>query len=147
MDISRSITYHVTRTGIILRRLTAKKLRGAGLDITPEESVLLNQLWDRDQQGLSELAQWSVKEPSTLTRQIDGLVQKGYVTREHLSTDRRSIEVSLTSKGKTLEAKFEATGIRQLDENFVGGLGGNPDKLLEILMSIRKAALQELNQK
>ncbi|CAA0099161.1 Uncharacterised protein [Halioglobus japonicus] len=147
MDISTSITFHVTRTGILLRRLTARKLRQAGLDITPEESVLLNQLWDRDKQGLSELAEWSVKERSTLTRQIDGLVRKGYVTRKHLSTDRRSIEVRLTTKGKGLKAKFENTGIPQLDKDFVGSLGVQPDKLLAILAAIREAALLELDEK
>lgn len=146
MDISKSITYHVTRTGNILRRLTAKRIRDAGIDVTPEESVLLNQLWDRDKQGVSELAQWSVKEPSTLTRQIDGLVRKGYLKRQHGTADRRSVEVSLTAKGRALEAKFERTGIRELDTDLLGGLGERPDKILKILNSLSETALRELEK-
>lgn len=146
MDVSKSITYHVTKTGNTLRRLTAKKIRSAGLDITPEESVILNQLWDRGRQSLAELAQWTVKEPSALTRQVDSLVQKGYLKRQQSASDRRGVEVSLTSKGSALEAQFERTGIRQLDKHLVGSLGESPEKLLEILSRIHLAALDELGK-
>ncbi|MBN7795736.1 MarR family winged helix-turn-helix transcriptional regulator [Parahaliea mediterranea] len=144
MDISQSITYHITRTGNILRRLAAKKIRDAGLDVTPEESVFLNQLWDRDEQSLSELGRWSVKEPSTLTRQIDGLVKKGYVVREVNPVDRRSVFVRLTPAGKALKKRFEHTGIRQLDRDLAHALGGNPEKLLRELLDICQTAEREL---
>ena len=67
MDIADSLTYHITKTGNILRQVTAKRIKSAGINLTPEESVLMNQLWDRDNQTLGELGQWSVKDSSTLT--------------------------------------------------------------------------------
>ena len=73
MDPSKSITYNITRTGNLLRQVTARRIKEAGIDITPEESVLMNQLWERDNQSITELGAWSVKEASTLTRQIDAL--------------------------------------------------------------------------
>ena len=144
MDISGSITYHITKTGNILRRLAAKKIRDAGLDITPEESVLLNQLWDRGDMSVAELARWSVKEPSTLSRQIDALVNKGYVSRHQNQSDRRSIFISLTPAGNTLKQRFEKTGIRQLDRDFANSLGGDPGQLLQQLLDITRTALREL---
>lgn len=144
MDISQSITYHITKTGNILRRLAAKKIRDAGLDVTPEESVFLNQLWDRDELSLSELGRWSVKEPSTVTRQIDALVKKGYVERHENQVDRRSVFVRLTPAGKVLKKRFEHTGIRQLDRDLAHTLGGNPEKLLRELLDICQTAEREL---
>tara|TARA_R110002073_G_scaffold164809_2_gene321229 strand:- start:4068 stop:4511 length:444 start_codon:yes stop_codon:yes gene_type:complete len=145
MDIADSLTYHITKTGNILRRLAAKKIRDAGLDITPEESVLLNQLWDRDVQSQAELGQWSVKEPSTLTRQIDGLVRKGYVKRRENDKDRRSIFICLTPEGRLLKARFARTGIRQLDQDLARNLGADPETILKQLLDIRQTALQQLN--
>ena len=144
MDIATSLTYHITKTGNILRRLAARKIRDAGLDITPEESVLLNQLWDRDQQSQTELGQWSVKERSTVTRQIDSLVSKGYVERRQRPDDRRSVCIALTVKGKALEARFEHTGIRQLDEDLAQALTGGSGEMLEQLIKVRERALAEL---
>lgn len=146
MDVSKSITYHVTKTGNLLRRLTAKKIRDAGIDVTPEESAVLNQLWDKDNQSVSELAQWAVKEPSTLSRQIDGLARKGYVTRQRSDADRRSLHIKLTARGKSLESKFEATGIRQLDHDLLTGLPGTPKATLQILIDLHEAARRELGE-
>lgn len=44
--------------------------------------------------------------PSRLTRIIDGLVQKEYVTREINNEDRRNMKVSLSQKGKDLVEKL-----------------------------------------
>lgn len=145
MDISNSLTYHITKTGNILRQLAAKRIRDAGLNITPEESVLLNQLWDRDNQSVSELGKWTVKGPSTLTRQIDGLVRKGYVIRSQGADDRRLVFVKLSKAGKQLRKAFDASGVRDLDADVVPLEGKDAKKLLELLLKIRATALQELN--
>lgn len=144
MDISSSLTYHITKTGNVLRQLAAKRLKSSGLDITPEESVLLNQLWDKDIQSISELGKWTVKGPSTLTRQLDGLVKKGYVERNPSEKDRRMVFVKLTKRGKELRKAFDAAGIRELDADVVPVKGKEAEKLLALLQTIRSSALQEM---
>lgn len=146
MDISHSITYHITKCGNILPQLSARKIKAQGIDMTPEESVLLNQLWDKDGQSLSELGYWSIKEPSTLTRQIDHLVDKGYVRREHDEQDRRKILVKLSPKGEKLKQVFEQTGIPSLDENLATISQADIDTTLRVLATIRDKALQQLNK-
>ncbi len=144
MDISSSLTYHITKTGNVLRQLAAKRLKDAGLNITPEESVLMNQLWDKDNQSVSELGKWTVKGPSTLTRQLDGLVKKGYVERRQSLEDRRMVFVKLSEAGKGLRKAFDAAGIRELDADVVPVEGREAEKLLALLLKIRTKALQEM---
>jgi len=147
MDLHSSITYHITKCGNILHKLTAKKIKDAGLDLTPEESVLLNQLWDKDNQTLTELGQWSVKGPSTVTRQIDGLVKKGYVEREHSAEDRRKVYARLTKDGKQLKAKFKKTLVSALDASLKGVTQPELEAALEVILKIREQSLSELCDK
>lgn len=147
MDISNSITYHITKCGNILRQLTAKKIKDQGINLTPEESVLLNQLWDKDNQNLSELGRWSVKEPSTLTRQIDGLVKKGYVERQSGEEDKRQVFVRLTIKGTKLKQAFAKTGVSLLDQSLAGISQADLETTLRVLLTIREQALSQLDKK
>ncbi len=116
MQLEASLSFQITACGNLLRQLTAQQIKSAGIDLTPEESVLLNQLWKNDDQPLSELARWAVKGPSTVTRQIDGLVKKGYVERVQGSEDRRQIFAKLTPAGKKIRAKFLKADVPNLDK-------------------------------
>jgi DNA-binding MarR family transcriptional regulator len=147
MDLSNSITYHITKCGNILHKLTAKKIKDAGLDITPEESVLLNQLWDKDNQTLTELGQWSVKGPSTVTRQIDGLVKKGYVERVHSDEDRRKIHARLSKEGKKLKTKFNKSLVSALDASLQDVTPQELEDTLRVILKIREQSLSELCKK
>ena len=146
MDISTSLTYHITKTGNVLRQLSAKRIKAAGIDLTPEESVLMNQLWDRDNQTMTELNLWSVKEASTLSRQIDSLVKKHYVERHHGTVDRRTVFVRLTPVGKKLQSQFKKTMIPNLDRDVANIPQKDAEKLLKILIDVRENALAELQE-
>ncbi len=146
MDISHSLTYHITKTGNLLRQVTARRIKQAGIDLTPEESALMNQLWDKTPQTVTELGRWSVKDPSTLTRQIDGLVKKGYVHREHSTQDRRLVLVGLTEKGEQLKERWPETRVPLLDQDMVQCDPNDLEAVVALLQSIYDKALTELKE-
>lgn len=45
---------------------------------------------------------------STTSRTVDTLVRKGFVTRTPSATDRRSVDISLTTKGEDIYKEIEA---------------------------------------
>ena len=147
MDARKSVTYHITKTGNLLRQLVAKRLRDAAIDLTPEESALMNQLWDNDQQTISELGKWSIKDPSTLTRQIDGLVKKGFVERIHGTSDRRNVFVKLTASGKRLKQPFDRAGIRQFDAQLANLSAEEIEATISLLVDMQQRAISELQSK
>ena len=144
MDISDSLTYHITKTGNILRQVSANRIKSAGVNLTPEESTLMNQLWDKSPQTVSELGSWSVKDASTVTRQIDGLVKKGYVTRIHGTEDRRQVFIELSEEGKKLRKAFLKTGVPNLDKDIAQCSEKDLKRVLDVLLDIREKALEEL---
>ena len=108
--------------------------------------MLLNQLWDSDNQTVSQLGQWSVKEPSTLTRQIDALVKKGYVERLNGTEDRRKVYVKLSRKGKALKKEFAAAGVRELDTDLVQIPDAQMQQFLKVLLQIKAQTLDEIRK-
>lgn len=144
MDATLSVTYHITKTGNLLRQLVAKRLKDAQINLTPEESALMNQLWDSDEQTVSELGKWSIKDPSTLTRQIDGLVNKGFVTRYNGTEDRRKVFVKLTASGKKLKTQFNNTGIPRFDMELANLNEKQTQAIIKMLLEIQEKALSEL---
>lgn len=144
MDLTESITYSLSKTGNLLQQLSAKRLKARGIDLTPEESVFMNQLWDKDCQSQAELNLWSIKEASTVTRQIDKLVRKGYVERYNGTEDRRTVFIKLTAKGKQLRDAFNSTNIPDLDTEFLPQCREQRAQFLALLEDIREKALSEL---
>ena len=95
------IGHAAMRIKIGLRRLFVR----SGLDITPEQWVVLYRL--HAQQGLtqSELGDRTVKDKTTITRILDRLEDKRLVSRQRDARDRRSRRIFLTQAGSaTLDA-------------------------------------------
>lgn len=68
---------------------------------------------------MSQLAQEIVLSMSSATMIVDKLVQKGIVSREHSSTDRRVVMIRLTAEGerefKTINENFMRIGRTMLE--------------------------------
>lgn len=147
MDLTQSITFQMTRCGMLLRQMTAKRMKKTATGLTPEEATLLNQLWDKDQQTLSELGQWALKGASTVTRQVDSLERKGFIQRKHSQQDRRNVYVMLTEKGKAIEQEFrQGIGLNSLDTSIPGITQEELATTLLVIQKVRDYAAAELNE-
>lgn len=87
-------------TALLLRRNLAGHLSAPGRNATPAEWMLLELLAERDGQSVGEMADLTVKDRTTITRFVDGLVQKDWVHRRHDEADRRVVRVWLTAAGR-----------------------------------------------
>lgn len=90
---------------LALRRSQARRqTEGAGPTLA--QYYLLTQLRDCTAVPVGQLAEGAGVAPPTATRLIDGLERCGLLRRARHATDRRSVLVSLTEKGReTLERK------------------------------------------
>ena len=100
--LDTALGFVVGRTFHIQRRAFMATVSGAGIQITPEEWVLLIRLWTRDGQRQTDLAESTIKDRTTVTRLLDGMVKKGLVHRETDPEDRRAVLAWLTDEGKDL---------------------------------------------
>jgi DNA-binding MarR family transcriptional regulator len=102
-DIESTFGFTVNRAAYVIRRAVEAAASSRGLGITPEEFAILALLWRNDGMRQGELAAITLRDRTTLTRMIDGMVHKGLVRRRHDVTDRRVIRTWLTSRGKRME--------------------------------------------
>jgi DNA-binding MarR family transcriptional regulator len=101
-----AIGFVVGRTSHILRNAFRTTFSAAGQGITPDEWGILNRLWEQDGQRPADLAEVTIRDRSTVTRLLDGMVKKGLVRREVDPNDRRALRTWLTPDGRKLRNKL-----------------------------------------
>jgi DNA-binding MarR family transcriptional regulator len=89
-----------------LRSLTYKELLGHGLELTPEQWVILVRLWQKDGQSQSALSESTLRDAPTMSRILDTMEKNGLVERAVDPQDARSRLVRLTRTGKALQPKL-----------------------------------------
>jgi len=101
----KTLPHHwVNRFAFLLRKELQERFRQAGQDITAEEWAVLLLLWQQNGRGPAELADLTVRDRTTMTRLLDAMERKGLVGRKTDLKDRRRMLVTLTSKGRDLQA-------------------------------------------
>ncbi|WP_246187891.1 MarR family winged helix-turn-helix transcriptional regulator [Paenibacillus tengchongensis] len=87
---------------------------------------------------MAEISQRIHKDKSTVTALVDKLVRLGYVVKERDQVDARVVYVALTSKGRELEALFEAVSQNMLNVFYRNVSEQEQQDLLRILEKIHR---------
>lgn len=113
--MKKEIGIYIDRTYKVVRQDLINRFKKAGIDITPEQWVLLSKL-ERATMNQTDLANGSFKDKHTVSRILDLLVKKGFVVREQDPEDGRKYLVSLTPLGTSEleEAKPHVYASREL---------------------------------
>lgn len=92
--------------------------------------------------SLKNLANILSLDTSTTSRSVDGLVKKGYVTRQESSLDRRSIEITLTPTGQKLFQDIE----QKMDNDFAKVFNRIPHEEKENVLKAMNCILNAFDQ-
>jgi len=134
-DFERIIIFWINRLSSLTRKELQKRFAAHGENVTPEEWTLLMQLWKRDDQSPGELADSTIRDRTTMTRLLDGMLRKELICREPSAKDRRKIRVWLSPLGKQMEDRLVPIG-RGL---IVDALAGIPEADVETaIRTLRK---------
>lgn len=100
------------RIGFLLERTTriaklsfTKAFMNLGVDITPEQWIVIDTIDKRGSMTQKEIGTLSFKNAPTISRIIDNLVRKGFVNRINEIGDRRKTSIELTEEGASIIAK------------------------------------------
>ena len=75
-------------------------------EITAAQGKILFPLWNKDNLSFQELKKRTLLSKSTLSYFLDQLEEAGYIERVHSKSDKRSINIKLTSIDEDLKEKF-----------------------------------------
>ena len=95
-------------------------LKQQNVDLTPEQFLLIDLLWNQGPLSQQELADQLQKDKNSVTKLVDAIERKGFVVRQQNPTDRRSNTIILTDLANSLKDDAKNKGISILDKMLAG---------------------------
>lgn len=146
-DSESSPGFAIGRVAYLIRTGMAAVLKSAGWPFSPEETQTLITLSDTGQPlSMNELASLMIRDPTTVKRQLDRLVEQGFVERSVSSQDARIVMIGLTRRG---EQKLQ-TVLPLLDDLRKTALKGiaksDLEATLNVLRKMQKNLTNHLSQ-
>ncbi len=107
LDLSKTKRFgvHLDVTLKLIKQDILKRFRENGIDLTPEQWTVISELASQETIYQRELAAGTFKDAPTVSRIVELLVNRGYVSRKADKLDRRKFLVSLTKKGREVYEK------------------------------------------
>ncbi len=105
-QLEQAIGLNVNRTAFLMTEEIAKRFAALGYTMSAQDFGILLRLSKYGSMTQNAIAGLLMRDKTTITRRIDGLVKKDLVKRTPDTKDKRYFQVSLTKKG---EQALEAT--------------------------------------
>ncbi len=115
----------------MLRRL-GRRFVAAGYDVTPEQWSIMLHLWRADGPSQQALADLADRDKPTITRMVDSMERRGFVTRIGHKNDGRVKQIYLTETGHAARADL-AERSREATEDALRGIDPRD---LEVALSV-----------
>ena len=132
--LSNSFPYLLNRVGVRMGELFSRRIAPFGVTL-PMYRVMAA-LWEKGDQRLSDLAEVTTIEISTLSRLIGEMKRKGLVTRSRLEDNGRTVAINLTSKGRSLVEELMPIAVHFADVAVSNYSEDEVDRLKDIFREI-----------
>lgn len=98
------LPYLLNRAGVKTGQTFSRDLEAFGLILS--DWRILIALWQSEHQPLSVIAEMTVSDLSTMSRQVRALEKAGLIARQRSTSDGRALNLVLTPKGKKMTAQI-----------------------------------------
>lgn len=107
-NLSSIVFYTIDKSIKSYRQYAQKQLKAAGFELTIDQWLVLKAIEEDSGAKQQDIAEKAFKDVASITRIIELMVQKEYLSREFHSTDRRRFKLQLTKKGTDTLSKMQA---------------------------------------
>ena len=101
------IFYSIEKSIKAYRQFAQKNISKAGIEITIDQWLVLKTIEEDNSISQKDIASKTFKDVASITRIIELLVQKGYLSRDLKSEDRRRFDLTLTNEGNEIIKKMQ----------------------------------------
>ena len=111
MLLIKKIAVYINIVNCSLIKYFAKELNRNDINLTPEQYLVMDILWDAEvlsQQAIADIIQ---KDKNSVTKFIDSLEKKGLVYRQVNKEDRRVNNIVVSEEGMKLKARTTEVAI------------------------------------
>lgn len=114
MLLIKKIAVYINVLNCSLIKYFAKELSRNDINLTPEQYLVMDILWDEDVMSQQAIADIIQKDKNSVTKFIDSLEKKGLVYREVNKLDRRVNNIIVSEEGRKLKAKTTEVAINMM---------------------------------
>lgn len=118
MELEKYIGVIVHRADLKLNNYYQKVVNP--FDITVDQWEILVILWESEGITQKDIAERLYKDQTNIARMLFKLEKKGFVHRVTHETDRRSLRVYLTSKGREIKMRFLLPLLKRIERPLKG---------------------------
>ncbi len=105
--LEQVLGFYINRVSYLMTEEIEKRFAKAGLNIAAQDFAILVRLMNEGMVTQARIIELMMRDKTTITRRIDGLVKKGLVARVVNPDDRRCMNIKLTDEGYAmLETAF-----------------------------------------
>ncbi len=118
-----------------INRTLSRKLKDAGIDISPAQVSILYTLWHADGITQKQLSDYTAKDKPSITRLLDNMDKLQLIKRQQDKKDRRMNKIYLTPKAQSIKSQVREATVNALQDGFKG-LTGNDMAEVQRMMKI-----------
>ena len=120
MMLIKEIAVYVNILNSRIKKYFIDKLQENKIDITPEQFLVLDILWEKQSLSQQNIADIIQKDKNSVTKIIDSLEKKQLARRVMDQRDRRVNKIELTEKALALEEKVTKVAIEFMNDAING---------------------------
>ncbi len=116
MKTQKPLTYLLGQTMKLVRYKLMEKYKDSNIELTLEQFVVLHFINENSESTQQDLANHFLKDKSIITRQINTLIDLGYVTRTQDEDDKRKKHLMLSTQGLEIFEQLKAKSVEVSSE-------------------------------
>ena len=120
MMLIKEIAFYVNILNSRIKKCFFDRLQENGINITPEQYLVMDILWDKQSLSQQNIADVIQKDKNSVTKIIDSLEKKNFVSRVVDKKDRRINRIELTKEGEALEKITTEVAIKFMNDTIKG---------------------------
>lgn len=137
MMLIKEIAVYVNILNSRIKKCFIDRLQENGINITPEQYLVLDILWDKQSLSQQNIADIIQKDKNSVTKIIDSLEKKHLVKRVMDQKDRRINKIELTDEAIAMEKIATEVAISFMNDAIKGIDNQELDSFVDVMRQIK----------
>lgn len=137
MMLIKEIAVYVNILNSRIKKCFFDKLQENGINITPEQYLVLDILWDKQPLSQQNIADIIQKDKNSVTKIIDSLEKKNLVKRSMDKKDRRINQIELTEEADALKKTTTQVAIEFMNGAIKGIKKQDLDTFVDVMRQLK----------
>lgn len=136
MMLIKEIAVYINILNSRIKKYFLDKLQENGINMTPEQYLVMDILWDEQSISQQKIADIIKKDKNSVTKFIDSLEKNNLVRRTIDKNDRRINKIELTEQGLALKNEATEVAIKFMNDTIKGISEKDLDNFVKVLQQI-----------